>query len=265
MVAFVPSTSLNAISGTRLASNDALTPLRSNPPKTARSAPARMSAYPYTGSGYGAAGVPYGADQFGQSFKQTSTKDIVETAASVPIFKTLVSLLQETGFDYELSKGGPFTVFAPTDSAFASLLEPHGFAVLGPLLRPENREELKKVLAYHVVPGAITASSIIANGQFTVTTFAGVPITVMGYGKRVTAGSANVIKGDVPCTNGIIHAISSVLIPSSFNPQPAGPVKKEFPSTTIVDTYTNTLTPRQALGIDPLPAGYEGGALSSYN
>lgn len=221
--------------------------------------------YPYTGSGYGAAGVPYGGDQFGQGFKPSKTSDIVETAASVPIFKTLVGLLRETGLDYELSKGGPFTVFAPTDSAFAALLEPHGFKTLAPLLRPENRAELKKVLAYHVVKGSISASAAIANGKMEAETMAGVPITIMAYGKKVSAGPAPVIRADIPCTNGVIHVISSLLVPSTFVKQPAGPVEKKFVSSLILDVYKNTPTPRQALGIDPMPENAGPGALAAFD
>lgn len=156
MNAFIPTTGLSAVSGRSVLASqngDATCTLRSW--RTAR-----MSvSYPYTGSGYGAAGIPYGGSSTGVGYAATSTSSIVETAASVPIFGTLVNLLVETGLDYELNKGGPFTVFAPTDDAFASLLNPHGFATLGALLRPENRAYLKDVLAYHVVLGDISASS----------------------------------------------------------------------------------------------------------
>lgn len=266
MSAFVPSTGVATVSGTLVGRQDALTSLRpasTNP--VARRQAARMSAYPYTGTGYGGAGVPYAADKVGQSYRQTTTLDIVGTAAAVPIFSTLVGLLQDTGLDYELMKGGPFTVFAPTNTAFTNLLEPHGFKMFASLLRPENRKELKKVLGYHVVRGNISSSAVLAAGKITIETLAGVPITIMGYGKKVNAGSAPVVKGDIPCTNGVIHVVSSVLIPSSFVPQPAGPVKKNFPDSIVLDIYKNTLTPRQALGIDSLPEGYEEGALAKFD
>ncbi|KAI0561149.1 Fasciclin [Gracilaria domingensis] len=221
-----------------------------------------MVAYPYTGSGYGAAGVPYAGDRFGQAFKQTAVSDIVETAAAVPLFSTLVSLLKETGLDYELAKGGPFTVLAPTDSAFVSLLEPHGFSILGGLLRPENRQELRKVLAYHVVKGNLSSGALAAAGSITTETFAGEPITLMGYNKKLSAGSARIIKTDVPCSNGVIHVIGSVLIPSSFTPQPTGPVTKSFPSSLVLDVYGKLIQPRQALGIDPLPGSASSSALT---
>lgn len=226
---------------------------------------AQMSAYPYTGSGYGSSGVPYASDRFGQAFKQTKTKDVVDTLSEVPVFSTLVSLLVESGLDYELRKGGPFTVFAPTNSAFASLLDPHGFKMLAPLLRPENREELKSLLAYHVMKGEISYTSMIADGKVTGETLAGVELVAMGYGKKVSAGSAAVVKGDVPCKNGVVHVLSSVLVPPTFVPQPAGPVKKKFFTSTVLDIYANTLTPRQAIGIDPLPAGYDSSALAKFD
>ncbi len=188
----------------------------------------RMVAYPYTGTGYGGVGIPYQGATAGVGFKETTTMDIVGTAAALPIFSTLVSLLQETGLDYELQKGGPFTVFAPTNDAFASLLDPHGFSVLGPLLRPENRGELKKVLAYHVIKGNVSASTVVADGKVVGESLAGPSLTVMGYGKKVTAGTAPVVKADLPCTNGVIHVISSVLIPPTFVPQPTGPVEPQL-------------------------------------
>lgn len=249
MNAFVPTTALSTISGAAVqqrGATDALTQRR------VRASRVSMVAYPYTGTGYGGAGVPYGGAQLGTSFGATTTSDVVATAASVPVFSTLVSLLKETGLDYELLKGGPFTVFAPTDSAFASLLDPHGFATLGSLLRPENREELKKVLAYHVVRGNVSSGAVMAAGKLEGQTLAGVPITLMGYNKLVSAGSARVVRADVPCSNGTIHVISSVLTPPTFEQQPIRPEVPVF-AESIVEEYKNRITPRQALGIDAAP------------
>lgn len=267
MNAFVPTSGLATVSGSTVGSRDNLTALRPTAAtQTVRRSSVRMNTitYPYTGSGYGAAGVPYGGDPVGQSFRETKTADIVQTAASVPVFSTLVSLLQETGLDYELAKGGPFTVLAPTDTAFASLLEPHGFKILAPLLRPENRGELKKVLTHHVIAGDVSSGAILANGKMEFVTMAGCPISLMGYGKRISAGSAAVVKADIPCTNGVIHVISSVIIPMSYEKPPTGPPKKNFFNSTVLDLYKNRLTPRQALGIDPLPEGYDSTALSKF-
>lgn len=214
-----------------------------------------MVAYPYTGSGYGAAGIPYAADRFGQAFKKTTEEDIVQTAAKVPLFSTLVWLLKETGLDYELSKGGPFTVLAPTDAAFTALLDPHGFAKLGTLLRPENRAELRKVLAHHVLRGSVSSGALAAAGSITTKTLAGDAITLMGFNKKLSAGSARIIKTDVPCSNGVIHVIGSVLIPASFEVQPAGAKPQYFFSSTVLEVYGKMITPRQALGIDAAPSG----------
>lgn len=220
-----------------------------------------MVAYPYTGSGYGGAGVPYANDPVGQSFRVTTTSDIVATASSLPIFKTLVSLLVETGLDYELLKAGPFTVFAPTDDAFASLLDPHGFATLGPLLRPENRDALRDLLLYHVVPGEVTADDICNAGSVTTETMLpGAEMTLMGYNKTVNAAEGSIIRADVLCSNGVIHIINKVLTPVGFVTPPTSPVPKTYPDSIISDVYGKTLTPRQALGIDPAPVA---GALAS--
>lgn len=84
----------------------------------------------------------------------------------------------------------------------------------------------------------------------------------MGYGKEVTAESTAVVKADILCTNGVIQVISSVLVPFSFEYQPVRPAKGKHDNSLILDVFANTLAPRQALGIDPLQAGYDPGALS---
>lgn len=220
-----------------------------------------MTAYPYTGSGYGGAGIPYANDEHGQSFKVTTTEDIVQTAASVPIFKTFVSLLKDSGLDYELAKAGPFTVFAPTDSAFMSLMGPHGFVQLAPLLRPENRSRLVELLSYHVVSGDISSGAIKSAGSTIIDSLQGSPLSLVGYNKNISAGNARVIKTDLPCSNGVIHVIGSVLVPPGFNAGPVGPVKLEYPDSVVLDVYGKLVSPRQALGIDPLPAGYKSGVV----
>lgn len=216
-------------------------------------------AYEPTGSGYGSSGIPY------SGFAATTTMDIVDTAAAVPVFKTLVGLLRETGLLYELQKGGPFTVFAPTDAAFAGLLEPHSFKKLAPLLRPENRAELRKVLEYHIVKGNFSKGNVAANGTIMAPTLAeGVCLPIMYYQKKFSAGTAPVVNSDIPCSNGVIHVIGTVLTPPSFVEQPAGPVKQQFFSSTILDIYKNSPSPRQALGIDPMPEDYNPGKLAQF-
>lgn len=231
-LAFAPAASVRpSLAGTN--QRVALSPAR--PPSVARPATAaapRMSAYQPTGSGYGGSGIPY------QGFQASRTSDIIETASALPVFKTLVGLLRESGLAYELQKGGDgFTVFAPTDAAFAGLLEPHNFKNLAPLLRPENRAELRKVLAHHVVKGRISSGAAAAEGTITVDSLAGVPLSIMSYGKKLSAGSAAVVNADIPCTNGVIHIVNSVLIPPSFVPQPAGPVEKKFLTSTVQEVY----------------------------
>lgn len=257
MHAFIPASGVSSLTGAPVQRASSVSSLRR--PNAAAATTTRqptMVAYPYTGSGYGGAGVPYGNDPVGQIFKKTDTEDIVVTAASVPVFQTLASLLVKTGLDYDLQKAGPFTVFAPTDDAFAALLGPHGFSTLGALLRPENIDELRKVLLYHVVPGAITSDAIVTSGGKVVgTSLSGDTITVMAYNRNISAGSASVIRKDIPCTNGIIHCINSVLIPASYKTPPIRPEPKQYPNSIVTDLYGKLLTPRQALGIDATPEG----------
>lgn len=211
-----------------------------------------MAAYPYTGSGYGGAGVPYANDRFGQFFTITETEDIVTTAAAIPVFKTLGNLLAKTGLDYELKKGGPFTVFAPTDDAFASLLEPHGFSTLGSLLRPENVDELRQVLLYHVVRGEVTTSMITAfGGKIEAETMSGDTITVMGYNRRISVGSAAVGRADLPCTNGIVHVISSVLTPPSYDTPPIPFKEEKLPVSLVQDPFGMLPEGSEGIGIAP--------------
>lgn len=110
--------------------------------------------------------------------------------------------------------------------------------------------------------GFFSGASIYDAGQVTGDSLAGVPLTVMGYNKRVTAGSAPVIKADIACTNGVIHVIGSLLVPPTFVEQPTRPPEKKYFQSAVLDIYKNTLTPREALGIDPLPQGYDETALA---
>lgn len=134
-------------------------------------------------------------------------KDIVDTAVAAGSFQTLAKALGAAGLVETLKGEGPFTVFAPTDEAFAKL--PAG--TLEALLKPENKGKLTAILAYHVVPGKVLASEVVkltsaktANGQaLTITTEAG----------KVMVDNAKVIKTDILCSNGVIHVIDSVLRP----------------------------------------------------
>lgn len=134
-------------------------------------------------------------------------KDIVDTARASGQFTTLLTALSATGLDRSLSKSGPFTVFAPTDEAFAQL--PAG--TLETLLA--NPELLKKILLYHVVSGA-TPFADLKDGS-TLTSLHGHNLAVFINSKTTLVGGAKVVARDIIATNGIIHVIDSVLIPSA--------------------------------------------------
>jgi uncharacterized surface protein with fasciclin (FAS1) repeats len=131
---------------------------------------------------------------------------IVDVAAANGSFKTLVKAVKAAGLAETLSGKGPFTVFAPTDAAFAAL--PKG--TLETLLKPENKEKLKKVLTYHVVSGSVM-STAIKPGK--VNTVEGSPVTLAVAGKTVMVNSAKVTAADVKASNGVIHVIDKVLLP----------------------------------------------------
>ena len=134
-------------------------------------------------------------------------KDIVETAVAAGEFKTLAAALTAADLVDTLKGPGPFTVFAPTDDAFAKL--PKG--TLASLLKPENREQLRSVLTYHVVPGKAMAANL-KDGQ-AVRTVNGKQLDLRIDGGKVMAGGATVTQIDIPASNGVIHVIDTVLMP----------------------------------------------------
>jgi len=136
-------------------------------------------------------------------------KDIVETAVAAGSFTTLAKALQAAGLVETLKGSGPFTVFAPTDEAFAKL--PAG--ALADLLKPENKDKLKAVLTYHVVPGKVMASQV--TGLTSAKTVNGESLSVAVKDGAVMIGGAKVVKADVEASNGVIHVIDSVLLPPS--------------------------------------------------
>jgi len=136
-------------------------------------------------------------------------KDIVETAVAAGSFKTLAAALGAADLVDTLKGKGPFTVFAPTDQAFAAL--PAG--TLEDLLRPESKATLQGILAYHVVPGSVAASDVVKlRGAVTVN---GQRIEIRASDDGVHVDGARVTKTDIRCSNGIIHVIDAVLLPSS--------------------------------------------------
>lgn len=139
--------------------------------------------------------------------KAVEPKDIVDTAVAAGSFKTLAAALQAAGLVDTLKGPGPFTVFAPTDEAFAKL--PAG--TLEDLLKPENKEKLVAILTYHVVPGKMLAAQVVkAHSAKTVN---GKAVTITSGNGAVMLDNAKVVKTDILCTNGVIHVIDAVLLP----------------------------------------------------
>jgi uncharacterized surface protein with fasciclin (FAS1) repeats len=138
--------------------------------------------------------------------------DIVSLAASSNSFTTLTSLLKTAGLVDILQQPGPYTVFAPTNDAFAALPA----ATLQQLQQPENREALVKILRYHLVPGAVTASQLSA-GELKTDEGRPVNIKIDSANNQVGVNNARVLQADVKASNGIIHAINQVLIPPDVN------------------------------------------------
>jgi uncharacterized surface protein with fasciclin (FAS1) repeats len=135
--------------------------------------------------------------------------DIVTVAAGNPAFSTLVAAVGAAGLADTLKGTGPFTVFAPTNDAFAKL--PAG--TVENLLKPENKAQLVSILTYHVVPGKVMAASL-AGKTATVATVQGGNVTVDGM-DGVKVNGAKVVIADVPASNGVIHAIDTVIMPPS--------------------------------------------------
>jgi len=134
-------------------------------------------------------------------------KTIVETAVAADGFETLVAAVKAGGLVEALSGEGPFTVFAPTDEAFAKL--PKG--TLESLLKPENKDKLVAILKYHVVPGKVMAADVVKLDE--AETLAKKMVEIKVDGKKVMVNSSQVIKTDIECSNGVIHVINKVLIP----------------------------------------------------
>jgi uncharacterized surface protein with fasciclin (FAS1) repeats len=133
--------------------------------------------------------------------------DIVDTAIAAGSFNTLVTAIKAAGLVDTLKGPGPFTVFAPTDAAFAKL--PAG-TVEG-LLKPEGLDKLKAILTYHVVAGKVMAADVVKLTSAKTVQGGDVPVAVDGA--TVKIGGATVTKADIPATNGVIHVIDTVLLP----------------------------------------------------
>lgn len=138
---------------------------------------------------------------------QAFAADIVDTAVAAGNFKTLVAAVQAAGLVDTLKGAGPFTVFAPTDEAFAKL--PAG--TVDDLLKPENKDKLVAVLTYHVVPGKVMAADV-AGKETKAKTVQGGEVTVNGT-NGVMVDGAKVIQADIVADNGVIHVIDAVILP----------------------------------------------------
>ena len=138
----------------------------------------------------------------------TPKKDIVDTAVEAGSFKTLVTAVKAAGLVDTLKGKGPFTVFAPTDEAFAKL--PKG--TVASLLKPENKQKLVDILTYHVVSGKVKAKK--AAKLDSAKTVNGAKITIKPSGKTLMINQAKVVKADIKTSNGIIHVIDAVLLPT---------------------------------------------------
>ncbi len=134
--------------------------------------------------------------------------DIVDTAVAAGSFETLVAAVQAADLVDVLKGEGPFTVFAPTDEAFAALPE----GTVENLLLPENKDTLVAILTYHVVPGEVMAKDA-EGATVDLETVQGASLTVDGTGEAVTVNGATVINADITTDNGVIHVIDTVIMP----------------------------------------------------
>lgn len=137
----------------------------------------------------------------------TDTKDIVTIASENDDFSTLVAAVKAAGLVDVLKGDGPFTVFAPTNAAFAALPE----GTVEGLLKPENKEKLAAILTYHVVAGKVMAKDVAAGK---VKTVQGSELTIAVDGETVKVDGANVTKTDIVASNGVIHVIDKVIMPA---------------------------------------------------
>lgn len=139
----------------------------------------------------------------------TCDKTVVEVAVKSDNFKTLVAAVKAAGLAETLSGEGPFTVFAPTDEAFAKL--PKG--TLEELLKPENKQKLVGILTYHVVSGKVMAKDVVKLDK--AKTVQGSNVKIKVKDGTVMIDKAKVAKADIPCKNGVIHVIDTVILPKS--------------------------------------------------
>lgn len=143
----------------------------------------------------------------GISHGEEKSKDIVDTAVSAGSFKTLVAAIKAAELTDALKGKGPFTVFAPTDEAFAKLPK----ETLESLLKPENKEKLAGILKYHVVSGKVLAADVVKLKE--AKTLQGQSVKIAVKDGKVFLDGAAVTKTDIPASNGVIHVIDKVILP----------------------------------------------------
>ena len=159
--------------------------------------------------GSGSSGGAAATSQEQAPSTQQNAQDVVALAQDTPDLSTLVTAVSTAKLGDTLQGDGPFTVFAPTNAAFKEL----GDEQVQSLLEPENRDQLTKVLTYHVVPGTLTAADL-SDGQ-KLETVAGETLTVKVNGGTVMVGDASVVQPDVEASNGVVHVIDGVLTPQA--------------------------------------------------
>ncbi|UCG89450.1 MAG: fasciclin domain-containing protein [Gemmatimonadota bacterium] len=142
-------------------------------------------------------------------YSEQAKSDIVATAISAGQFNTLVAAVKAAGLVEVLQGDGPFTVFAPTDEAFAKLPE----GTIEDLLKPENKEKLKAVLTYHVVPGRVLAKDVA--GIKSAKTVQGQSLKVSIKDGTAMIDNAKIVATDIEASNGVIHVIDAVVLPQS--------------------------------------------------
>lgn len=142
-------------------------------------------------------------------------KNIVEVAVEAGSFSTLVTAVKAAGLAETLQGPGPFTVFAPTDAAFAKLPAGTVEALLA------DKEKLASILTFHVVSGKVMAADIVKSNGATPNTVNGLPLDIVVRGGKVYVNGVNVVTADVQASNGVIHVIDAVLLPQAA-PAPAG-------------------------------------------
>lgn len=143
----------------------------------------------------------------GSTFARATNQDVVDTAVDAGQFKTLATALKAAGLIETLKRPGPFTVFAPTDEAFAKL--PPG--TVENLLKPENKAKLTAILTYHVVPGAVKAEEVTKLNE--AKTVNGAMVKVSSDAGNVMINDAKIVTADIAASNGVIHVIDKVILP----------------------------------------------------